>query len=93
MSDRYINPEWLQYATDEEIQACERWLAKQKTPRSQAAKQLYSLCVSLITHEVERRWERQPRRKGSTDPKQKRKTRQVSKPPAGQNKSTPSRKK
>lgn len=93
MSARDVNPDWLQYATDAELAAMERWLANKKAPRSRGAAQVYAQCVALITHEVGRRWKREPRRKGSTDPKQKRKTRQVSKPPAGQNKPTASRKK
>jgi hypothetical protein len=69
----YIDPDWLTYTTDDELAALERWLANQKQPATRASRQIYGVVKALITGEIERRWQRKPR-KGGTDPK--RKTRQ-----------------
>lgn len=57
---RYINPTWLEYATDEELTGLEGWLSKTKPPRTQSGRQIYCVVEALIAGEVERRWERQP---------------------------------
>jgi len=59
-SSRYINPTWLEYATDDELTGLEGWLANTKSPRTNSGRQIYSVVQSLISGEVERRWQRQP---------------------------------
>ncbi len=57
---RYIDPKWLEYATDEELFGLESWLANTKPSRTKSGQQVYGVVKSLITGEVERRWQRQP---------------------------------
>lgn len=57
---RHINPEWMQYATDEELLGLESWLSKTNAPRTKSGREVYNTVSSLITGEVERRWQRQP---------------------------------